>query len=91
MSSTQWGMWESGCAEGAVAGGLWAASATASATLWAPANGIGGHSLCKAAEWCARKSICPFTPENAKKHGLKSRRREYELFLFALPPTLYWV
>ena len=26
MSSTQWGMWESDCAEGAVAGGLWAAS-----------------------------------------------------------------
>ena len=50
----------------------------------------GAQSL-QAAEWCARKSNCPFTPEIARKHGLKSSHREYELFLFALPPTLHWV
>ena len=41
----------------------------------------GAQSL-QAAEWCARKSNCPFTPEIARKHGLKSSHREYELFLF---------
>ena len=40
---------------------------------------------------CAQVQLHPFTPEIARKHGLKSSHREYELFLFALPPTLHWV
>ena len=52
MSSTQVGKLETNWAEGAVAGGLWAASAAANATLWALLAGIRAHNLCsKGSRW----------------------------------------
>ena len=92
MSSTQVGKLETNWAEGAVAGGLWAASAAANATLWALATSWnkGSQSL-QQAEWCARKYNCHFTPEITKSQALRSSHREYEKFLFAIPPTLHWV
>ena len=52
MSSTQVGKLETDWAEGAVAGGLRAASATANATLWALLAGMGAHNLC-----CKRSGV----------------------------------
>ena len=76
-----------------MAGGLWAASAAANATLWALLAGIRAHNLCskRSGEWGARKYNCLFTPEITKSQALRSSHRGYEKFLFALPPTLHWV
>ena len=83
MSSTQWGMWESDCAEGAVAGGLWAASATASATLWGPADGIGGHNLCKQRSGVRASPIAHLHPRS--QGNTASSRATVSMSYFCLP------
>ena len=70
MSSTQVGKLETNWAEAAVAGGLWAASAAANATLWALLAGIRAHNLCSKRSGVRASTIAILHPRSQRaKHS----------------------